>query len=234
MRFGESGTHRTNISLPRAYPPLPLARGRHTNLSKMTPKERGTTLGKFRSEYIVYGDFECHGENHPLLIIRSDPATRAAHMSEELDPARVWPDVASTIPVTIMVHGKCLTLPPRGTLMKLPGPWKQGWKAMTQRKAETADEFAVRCQEQIDAELVRAEPPMPSIHALPATHAARACLQARQGAAASMADSHTGHTTPESRRPPRLPGVASKLSPGSAAALAPPPLSKRSKSSGGA
>ena len=59
MRFGESGTHRTNISLPRAYPPLPLARGRHTNLSKMTPKERGTTLGKFRSEYIVYGDFEC-------------------------------------------------------------------------------------------------------------------------------------------------------------------------------
>ena len=59
MIFGESGTHRTNISLPRAYPPLPLARGRHTNLSKMTPKERGTTLGKFRSEYIVYGDFEC-------------------------------------------------------------------------------------------------------------------------------------------------------------------------------
>ena len=59
MRFGESGTHRTNISLPRAYPPLPLARGRHTNLSKMTPKERGTTLGKFHSEYIVYGDFEC-------------------------------------------------------------------------------------------------------------------------------------------------------------------------------
>ena len=38
---------------------MPLARGRHTNLSKMTPKERGTTLGKFRSEYIVYGDFEC-------------------------------------------------------------------------------------------------------------------------------------------------------------------------------
>ena len=25
----------------------------------MTPKERGTTLGKFRSEYIVYGDFLC-------------------------------------------------------------------------------------------------------------------------------------------------------------------------------
>ena len=41
-------------------PPLPLARGRYTNLSKMSPMERGTTLnGKFRSEYIVYGDFEC-------------------------------------------------------------------------------------------------------------------------------------------------------------------------------
>ena len=38
---------------------MPLARGRHSNLSKMTPRERGTTLGKFRSEYIVYGDFEC-------------------------------------------------------------------------------------------------------------------------------------------------------------------------------
>ena len=121
-----------------------------------------------------------------------------------------------------------------GTLMKLSGPWKQGWKAMTQRKAETADEFAVRCQEQIDVELVRAEPPMPPIHALPDTHAACACLQARQGAAASMADSHTGHTTPEGRRPPRLPGVVGKLSPGSAAALAPPPPSKRSRSSGGA
>jgi len=68
MRFGESGTHRTNISLPRAYPPLPLARGRHTNLSKMTPKERGTTLGKFRSEYIVYGDFECQ---EPYILATS-------------------------------------------------------------------------------------------------------------------------------------------------------------------
>ena len=39
---------------------MPLARGRYTNLSKMSPMERGTTLnGKFRSEYIVYGDFEC-------------------------------------------------------------------------------------------------------------------------------------------------------------------------------
>ena len=38
---------------------MPLARGRHTNLSKMSPRERGTTLGKFSSEYIVYGDFEC-------------------------------------------------------------------------------------------------------------------------------------------------------------------------------
>ena len=38
---------------------LPLARGRYTNLSKMSPMERGTTLDKFLSEYIVYGDFEC-------------------------------------------------------------------------------------------------------------------------------------------------------------------------------
>ena len=151
----------------------------------------------------------------------------------ELDP-RLWPDVASTTPVTIMVHGTPLTLPERGTPMSVPGPWKTGRKGITQRKAETADEFAVRCQEQIVAELVRAELPMSPIHALSATHAARVCLQARQGAAASMADSHTGHTTPEGRRPPRLPGVVGKLSPGSAAALAPPPPSKRSRSSGGA
>ena len=37
---------------------MPLARGRYTNLSKMSPKKRGTTLDKFRSEYVVYGDFE--------------------------------------------------------------------------------------------------------------------------------------------------------------------------------
>ena len=178
-----------------------------------------------------------YAKNHPLLIIRSDTLDALDALDPrrmvELDP-RLWPDVASTTPATIMVHGMPLTLPERGTPMSVPGPWKTGRKAITQRKAETADEFAVRCQEQIDAELVRAELPMPPIHALPATHAACACLQARQGAAASMADSHTGHTTPEGRRPPRLPGVVGKLSPGSAAALAPPPPSKRSRSSGGA
>ena len=38
---------------------MPLARGRHTNLSKMNPQERGTSLDKFRFEYIVYGNFLC-------------------------------------------------------------------------------------------------------------------------------------------------------------------------------
>ena len=61
----------TNVSLPRAYPPLPLARGRQANLSKMTPKERGTTLGKFRSEYIVYGDFLCE-EPYVLAALQAD------------------------------------------------------------------------------------------------------------------------------------------------------------------
>ena len=32
-------------------------RGRYTNLSKMSPVERGSTLKHFRSEYLVYGDF---------------------------------------------------------------------------------------------------------------------------------------------------------------------------------
>lgn len=58
-------------------------------------------------------------------------------------------------------------------------------------------------------------------------------LQARQGAAASVVDSHTGHATPVGRRPPREPGVVAKLSPGSAALLEAPPASKRSRSSAG-
>ena len=45
--------------------------------------------------------------------------------TEELDPS-LWPDVASTTPATIMLYGKCLTLPPRGTLMSVPGPWIGG------------------------------------------------------------------------------------------------------------
>ena len=49
----------TKAGLPCPYSPLPLARGRHTNLSKMSPQERGASLDTFRSEYIVYGDFEC-------------------------------------------------------------------------------------------------------------------------------------------------------------------------------
>ena len=60
--------------------------------------------------------------------------------TDELDP-RLWPDAASTTPVTIMVHGTPLTLPARGTPMSVPGPWKTGRKGITQRKAETADEF---------------------------------------------------------------------------------------------
>jgi len=48
---------------------LPLARGRYTNLSKMSPMERGTTLDKFLSEYTVYGDFECKAPYTPARHI---------------------------------------------------------------------------------------------------------------------------------------------------------------------
>ena len=41
-------------------------RGRYTNLSKMSPVERGSTLKQFRSEYLVYGDF-----------VRQEPSTFA-------------------------------------------------------------------------------------------------------------------------------------------------------------
>ena len=39
---------------------MPLACGRHANLSKMGPQARGDKLGKVCSEYIVFGDFVCH------------------------------------------------------------------------------------------------------------------------------------------------------------------------------
>jgi len=37
----------------------PCACGRHANLTKMGPRARGETIGKVRSEYIVFGDFVC-------------------------------------------------------------------------------------------------------------------------------------------------------------------------------
>ena len=48
----------TQQNLPLAPTNLaPCACGRHTNLSKMGPRD---TLDKMRSEYIVFGDFVCH------------------------------------------------------------------------------------------------------------------------------------------------------------------------------
>ena len=38
---------------------MTLARGKHANLSKMSPLERGKTLVKTSTEYIVFGDFVC-------------------------------------------------------------------------------------------------------------------------------------------------------------------------------
>ena len=62
---------------------MPLARGRQANLSKMTPKERGTTLGKFRSEYIVYGDFLCE-EPYVLAALQAERDARDGSNMAEL------------------------------------------------------------------------------------------------------------------------------------------------------
>ena len=48
----------------------------------MTPKERGTTLGKFRSEYIVYGDFECQA---PYTFATSAVLGAALQADQERD-----------------------------------------------------------------------------------------------------------------------------------------------------
>ena len=88
-----------------------------------------------------------YAKNHPLLIIRSDTLDALDALDPrrmvELDP-RLWPDVASTTPATIMVHGMPLTLPERGTPMSVPpGLWKTGRKAITQKKG--GDGRRVRC-----------------------------------------------------------------------------------------
>ena len=45
----------------RPYSPCaPCACGRHANLTKMGPRARGETIGKVRSEYMVFGDFVSH------------------------------------------------------------------------------------------------------------------------------------------------------------------------------
>merc|ERR1711865_1062302 len=77
---------------PRAYPPLPLARGRQANLRKMTPKERGTTLGKFRSEYIVYGDFLCE---EPYVLATSAKLIKNVTRATALDEVK-WRSSART------------------------------------------------------------------------------------------------------------------------------------------
>ena len=66
---------------------MPLARGRHTNLSKMTPKERGTTLGKFRSEYIVYGDFLCE---EPYVLATSAKLIKNVTRATALDEIEIF------------------------------------------------------------------------------------------------------------------------------------------------
>ena len=58
----------TKAGMPRPYSPLPLARGRHTNLSKMSPQERGASLDKCCSEYMVYGNFLCES---PYILATS-------------------------------------------------------------------------------------------------------------------------------------------------------------------
>ena len=65
---------------------MPLACGRQANLSKMTPKERGTTLGKFRSEYIVYGDFLCE---EPYVLATSAKLIKNVTRATALDEVKI-------------------------------------------------------------------------------------------------------------------------------------------------
>ena len=48
---------------------------------------------------------------------------------------------------------------PAGRPVNVKGPWPKGWRTMAQRKNETAQEFAARCEKAIEVERVCAPRP---------------------------------------------------------------------------
>ena len=81
----------------------PCACGRHANLTKMGPRARGETLGKVRSEYMVFGDFVSHSPYVyamtaywvPLSKLIKD-VTRATAVVEIEIFGATWPSSART------------------------------------------------------------------------------------------------------------------------------------------
>ena len=79
--------------------------------------------------------------------------------SSEPDQSDDLPDPASAYPATIIVDGNVYDVLPAGRPVNVKGPWPKGWRTMAQRKNETAQEFAARCEKAIEIERVCAPRP---------------------------------------------------------------------------
>ena len=106
VRCTPSPPRPNSIILRTCLPPLTLARGKHANLSKMSPLERGKTLVKTSTEYIVFGDFVCLEPYVfattaywvPLATIVKDVTRTKAELEIEIFEGNLarWPRCART------------------------------------------------------------------------------------------------------------------------------------------
>ena len=92
-------------------------------------------------------------------IIHISRAVPSLMASSEPDQSDDLPDPASAYPATIIVDGNVYDVLPAGRPVNVKGPWPKGWRTMAQRKNETAQEFAARCEKAIEVERVCAPRP---------------------------------------------------------------------------
>ena len=95
----------------------------------------------------------------PARRHRGPRAVPSLMASSEPDQSDDLPDPASAYPATIIVDGNVYDVLPAGRPVNVKGPWPKGWRTMAQRKNETAQEFAARCEKAIEVERVCAPRP---------------------------------------------------------------------------
>ena len=100
-----------------------------------------------------------HQPPDPARRHRGPRAVPSLMASSEPDQSDDLPDPASAYPATIIVDGNVYDVLPAGRPVHVKGPWPKGWRTMAQRKNETAQEFAARCEKAIEVERVCAPRP---------------------------------------------------------------------------
>ena len=118
----------------------------------------------FRSEHPSPGQRDQiftlpHQPPDPARRHRGPRAVPSLMASSEPDQSDDLPDPASAYPATIIVDGNVYDVLPAGRPVNVKGPWPKGWRTMAQRKNETAQEFAARCEKAIEVERVCAPRP---------------------------------------------------------------------------